>query len=76
MDMNEQIPAMTDSLVCRIDSPKPLLIIFGASGDLARRKLVPAIYRLFRQAASRVFVLGAARTEMTRSNTGNLCRMG
>ena len=52
---------------CRIVIPKSsCLVIFGASGDLAQRKLIPAIYRLFRQRLlpSGFFVLGVARTEM------------
>ena len=52
---------------CQIVIPKSCcLVIFGASGDLARRKLIPAIYRLFRQRLlpSGFFVLGVARTEM------------
>lgn len=52
---------------CRIEIPKNSgLVIFGASGDLTRRKLIPAIYRLFRQRLlpSGFFVLGLARTEM------------
>ena len=35
---------------CLEVSPTPdILVIFGASGDLARRKLLPAIYNLFRR---------------------------
>jgi glucose-6-phosphate 1-dehydrogenase len=52
---------------CRIVIPKSCaLVIFGASGDLAKRKLIPAIYRLFRQRLlpRGFFVLGVARTEM------------
>ncbi len=52
---------------CRIVIPKSCcLVIFGASGDLAQRKLIPAIYRLFRQRLlpRGFFVLGVARTEM------------
>lgn len=34
-------------------SPAPgTLVIFGASGDLARRKLYPALYHLFRRGCS------------------------
>jgi glucose-6-phosphate 1-dehydrogenase len=34
---------------CEIEVPKATcLVIFGASGDLARRKLIPSLYRLFR----------------------------
>lgn len=52
---------------CRIETPKNCgLVIFGASGDLARRKLVPAIYRLFRQRLlpKGFFLLGVSRTTM------------
>jgi glucose-6-phosphate 1-dehydrogenase len=42
------------------------LVIFGASGDLTRRKLVPAIYGLFRQGLlpERFSLFGFARSEM------------
>ena len=44
-----------------------VLVIFGASGDLARRKLVPALWSMFQ---SRVLpepfaVIGVSRREMT-----------
>jgi glucose-6-phosphate 1-dehydrogenase len=40
------------------------LLIFGASGDLAKRKLLPSLYRLFRKGMlpERFFILGAARS--------------
>ena len=43
------------------------LIIFGASGDLTRRKLVPALWSLYasRTLPEPFIVLGVARTEMT-----------
>ena len=42
------------------------VVIFGASGDLTRRKLIPALYSLARQNLLPVsfYILGAARTEM------------
>ena len=79
MDVYEQISAAANSLVCRIESPNPCcLIIFGASGDLARRKLVPAIYRLFRQKLlpPGFFVLGTARTEMSTEQYRQLMQDG
>lgn len=41
-----------------------ILIIFGASGDLTKRKLIPALYDLFCQnlLPEHFAVLGAART--------------
>ncbi|HPD15241.1 MAG TPA: glucose-6-phosphate dehydrogenase [Planctomycetota bacterium] len=51
----------------RRDSPEPFtLVIFGASGDLAARKLLPAVYRLFQQRLlpEQFAVVGFARTPM------------
>ena len=44
-----------------------LLLIFGASGDLTKRKLVPAIYNLLEnnQLPENFVVLGASRTNMS-----------
>ncbi len=53
--------------LCGEPDPGPsAIIIFGASGDLTRRKLIPALYRLFKHSLlnSDFFVLGLARTEM------------
>jgi len=43
------------------------LVIFGASGDLTKRKLLPAVYSLSRgqRLPARFAVVGVARTEMT-----------
>jgi glucose-6-phosphate 1-dehydrogenase len=47
--------------------PPCALVIFGASGDLTKRKLVPALYALFSGGllAPGFTVVGAARTEMS-----------
>ena len=53
----------------RIDpTPEPTaLVIFGASGDLTRRKLLPALYQLARgqRLPARFSVIGVARSAMT-----------
>src|SRR5262245_62841091 len=58
---------LTDGL--RLEpSPGPTtLVIFGASGDLTRRKLLPAVYRLSQRGrlSAQFAVIGIARTEMT-----------
>src|SRR5689334_1653527 len=43
------------------------LVIFGATGDLARRKLLPAIYNLAHEGAlpERFNLVGSSRSEMT-----------
>lgn len=51
-------------------TPDPCtMVIFGASGDLTRRKLVPALYNLFLNGGmpDRFCLLGAARTPMSDS---------
>jgi len=54
--------------LCIEDSPPPCgIVIFGASGDLAHRKLIPSLFSLFRRELlpSEFFVLGAARSPLT-----------
>ncbi|MBD0326109.1 MAG: glucose-6-phosphate dehydrogenase, partial [Pyrinomonadaceae bacterium] len=43
------------------------VVIFGASGDLTKRKLLPALYRLVQQRLlpAEFAIVGLARTEMT-----------
>ena len=44
-----------------------ILVIFGASGDLTYRKLIPAVYDLHKQKMlpEKFAVLGASRTELS-----------
>jgi glucose-6-phosphate 1-dehydrogenase len=44
-----------------------ILVIFGASGDLTKRKLLPALFKLFQQnlLPEKFAVLGASRTPLT-----------
>ncbi len=54
--------------VAQIDTHQPqadALVLFGATGDLAVRKLFPALYRLQRAEALNVPVVGVARSEWT-----------
>jgi glucose-6-phosphate 1-dehydrogenase len=53
---------------CNVKIPGPCgLIIFGASGDLTKRKIIPSLYRLHKHKIlpENFFVLGASRTEIT-----------
>ncbi len=54
---------------CRIEPiTEPCsLVIFGASGDLTKRKLIPALYNLAcnKLTPKRFFILGVGRTEMS-----------
>ena len=57
---------MSESLLSPDRVPDPcILVIFGASGDLTRRKLVPAIWQLHRQnrLPSDFALVGVARTD-------------
>ena len=44
-----------------------VLVIFGASGDLVSRKLIPSLFALHQQGRlpNRLCVLGVSRTEMS-----------
>src|SRR5687767_13933850 len=70
--------AMTESdqldelMECRIDQGRKVaepctVVIFGASGDLTARKLIPALYHLFlgKQLPKPVRIIGFARREKT-----------
>jgi len=53
---------------CAIKIPGPCgLVIFGASGDLTKRKILPSVYRLQKNhlLPDQFFILGAGRTEMS-----------
>ena len=45
--------------------PADALVLFGATGDLARRKLFPALYQLVRRGELKVPVIGVARSDWT-----------
>ncbi|MCW2705562.1 MAG: putative glucose-6-phosphate dehydrogenase, partial [Blastococcus sp.] len=57
-------------------SPPCVLVIFGASGDLTARKLLPALARLAGYGAipPEVALVGVARTPMTDDEFGDHCR--
>ncbi len=49
-------------------APEPcVIVIFGASGDLTHRKLIPSLYDLYRENAlpERTVIVGVSRTAMT-----------
>lgn len=56
-----------DSYYCEVPNEPCVVVMFGASGDLAKRKLLPALYDLAIHAclAPRFRLLGFARTEMS-----------
>src|SRR5271157_5980142 len=66
MAPTEVLPTMTKSRVGRTGDPC-VMVIFGFSGDLTRRKLIPALYNLAKeQLLSREFaVVGVGRSPMS-----------
>jgi glucose-6-phosphate 1-dehydrogenase len=54
----------------RLPPPPTTLVIFGATGDLARRKLLPALYNLAHDGAlpERFHLVGVARKEKSHEN--------
>ena len=58
-----------------VDRPRSdLLVMFGASGDLAKKKLFPAIYRLERRGLLGVPVIGVALDDWTDDDLRNHAR--
>lgn len=53
--------------------PKSIVVIFGATGDLAKRKLFPSIYRLFKgeKIAEEFAVVGVARKQLSNEEFRN-----
>jgi glucose-6-phosphate 1-dehydrogenase len=54
--------------MARVRVPEPqVLVLFGGTGDLARRKLIPALFRLEREGflPERFAILGSAREDLT-----------
>ncbi|MDM5154940.1 glucose-6-phosphate dehydrogenase [Bacillus sp. DX1.1] len=51
----------------KIHTPKCIIVIFGATGDLAKRKLFPSLYRLFRKGkiSEDFAVVGVARRPLS-----------
>jgi glucose-6-phosphate 1-dehydrogenase len=66
MAQTETLPAISGQPVGKIADPC-VMVIFGASGDLTRRKLIPALYNLAKsQLLSRDFaVVGISRSPMS-----------
>jgi glucose-6-phosphate 1-dehydrogenase len=66
MSQTEVLPATTKPRVARVGDPC-VMVIFGYSGDLTRRKLIPALYNLAsQQLLSPGFaVIGVGRTPMS-----------
>lgn len=57
-----------------LHTPGAVFFIFGATGDLARRKLFPAIYSLYREGklTHDFAVIGVARRPAPRRNSGKM----
>ena len=60
----------------RLPVPPTALVIFGATGDLAHRKLLPALYNLAHEGAlpERFKLIGVARREKAHDNFREECR--
>ncbi len=54
--------------ICQIEKAGPCaVVIFGASGDLARKKLIPSLFNLYNNGSisDKFFVIGYARSKMS-----------
>ena len=64
--VTQQPNPLTEGLE-RLPVPPTTLVIFGGTGDLAKRKLLPAIYNLAHDGAlpERFGVIGVSRSELS-----------
>ena len=66
--MNDIRPKLLQETICAEPlSPPAGLVVFGASGDLMHRKLLPSVYELFRRELlnENFYLVGCARTRFT-----------
>lgn len=56
-----------DIICAETPAPPNAMVVFGASGDLARRKLIPSIFNIFTQELldEKFYLLGCGRTKLT-----------
>ena len=67
MTMDKATPRYRTLNSCEIEVPNPCgLVIFGASGDLTKRKLMPSLYRLYASGMlpEQFFILGTGRNAL------------
>ncbi|HEY0454755.1 MAG TPA: glucose-6-phosphate dehydrogenase, partial [Verrucomicrobiae bacterium] len=79
----EPIDQLDEILTCRLDSTRRnvepcTIVIFGASGDLTARKLIPALYHLFveKQLPTPFRIIGFARREKSDASFRDEMKMG
>ena len=58
----------TENIVRSDKSPSDALVIFGISGDLAAKKIIPALYAMVKRSMLTVPVLGVASREIGRAH--------
>ena len=65
-----RITTTTQMIMTEMEQPTRTLVIFGATGDLCRRKLIPALFTLWENGTlpENLKVIGAARRENTRES--------
>ncbi len=59
--------AQQDILCAETPAPPAAMVVFGASGDLTSRKLLPSIFQIFREGLldEKFYLLGCGRTELS-----------
>jgi len=67
---------LCDLPVYKLDMSSFLLVIFGGTGDLSQRKLIPALYHLFleKELIKEFSIIGLGQTGMTDKEYREFCR--
>jgi glucose-6-phosphate 1-dehydrogenase len=59
-----------------LSGPSDALVLFGATGDLARKKIYPSLYELVRSGRLKVPVVGVARSGINKDKVLDIAREG
>ena len=67
-----KISTMTQTSMTETEPLTRRLVIFGATGDLCKKKLVPALYELWKKELlpHNILIVGASRREHTKESNG------
>jgi glucose-6-phosphate 1-dehydrogenase len=67
MSVIKPLQVSPDIVCAETPAPQTALVVFGASGDLVHRKLIPSIFQLYKRELlhEKFYFLGAARTEFS-----------
>ena len=73
---NQQTLKLCDLPVYKLDASSFLMVIFGGTGDLSQRKLIPALFNLFleKKSIKKFSIIGLDQAEMSNKAYHEICQ--